>query len=66
MRDRTIPNNPTFHPFAREDRVRSLNMVNRRKEHERINTDNIGLLIRLKNTRPIILNNEDVRTHIKK
>lgn len=46
--------NPLFHPFSKDSRIRSLNIVNRKRETDRINRDNYMIMSKLKTSKPTV------------
>ena len=53
----------SFHPFSEEHRAKTLNFGQRKRENVKIFQDNLFLLNRLKNSKPRVLNVDDVKKH---
>jgi len=45
---------PLFHPYSYDSKIRSLNLVNRKKECQRINNDNFNLFEKIRKTKPTV------------
>lgn len=56
---------PLFHPYSIDSRVRSLNIVNRKKETDRINKENHNLLSKLKDSKPTVFQAKSVKQRVR-
>ena len=60
-KESTKENTPKPPSYPQEGKVRSLNILSRRKENERINRDNQYLLNKLKDSKPTVFTNSELK-----